>query len=232
MTDRSTGWAGILCVVAVAVALFLPGPSLPSAADSGKAIAAFIDVHKFAWMLGAWLTFPEMVFFLWFAVGLRNVLIRHGAGGGGLPIYMLGGAIATIAAGLIATTLQVVLGIVPSQELGLRETKTLYVGWLVSGVPVLFMPLAMMQFAATLAMQRYALAPAWLTGIGYAGAAVSAIATVTTFYAVGVMALSGPIGYVAFSIFALWVVLVGLRLMRSRRSALFEKTPAYRVSRS
>ena len=218
MSDRSAGWAGILCVIAVAIALFLPGPALPSAADSGTAIATFIADHNFAWMLGAWLTFPEMVFFLWFAVALRNVLIRNGAGGGGLPLYMLGGAIATIAAGLIATTLQVVLGIVPSQELGVIQTKTLYVGWLVSGVPVLFMPLAMMQFAATLGMQKYALAPSWLTGIGYAGAAVSAIATVTTFYAAGVMALNGPVGYLAFFIFALWVVLVSLRLISRHRS--------------
>jgi hypothetical protein len=210
-------------VIAVAIALFLPGPALPSAVDSGQTIAAFIGVHWFGWMFGAWLTFPELVFFLWLTVGLRNVLIRHGAGGGGLPLYMLGGAFGAIAAGLIATTLQVVLGIVPSQELGTVETKILYVAWLVSGVPVLFMPLSVMQFAATCAMRRHALAPAWLAAIGYAGAAASAIATVTAFYSSGIMALNGPIGYLAFFIFALWVVLISLGLINAsvpRRSVL------------
>lgn len=200
-------------MAAVAIALFLPGPSLPSAADSGVKISAFISAHYVAWMLGAWLTFAELVFFLWFTVGLRNWLDRRGIGENGLPLLMLAGAVAAVAAGLIATTLQVVLGIVPAPQLG-GQTKVLYVGWLVSGVPVLFMPLALMQFAATRAMQRVAGVPAWLTGVGYAGAAVSAIATLTTFYASGPLALSGPAGYVAFFVFAVWIVLVSLRLIR------------------
>lgn len=174
MTQRSAGLTGIFCVIAVAVALFLPGASLPSAADSGQAVGAFINAHR-AWMVGAWLTFPEMVFFLWFAVGLRDYLRRTGDRAENLNLLMVSGALATVAGGLIATTLQIVIGIVPLHDLGVRGMRALYVGWLASGVPVVFMPLTLMLFAAARSMHVHRSAPGWLVGTGYTAAAASVI---------------------------------------------------------
>jgi hypothetical protein len=215
LSERSAGWAGIFCVIAVAIALFLPGPSLPSAADSGQAVGAFIDAHRAAWMTGAWLTFPEMAFFLWFTVGLRNRLRSGGARDDGLTLYMLTGALGTVAAGLVATSLQIVLGIVPLHDLGEQSTRALYVGWLASGVPVIFMPLALMLFAAAHSMRVNRSGPGWLVATGYAAAGASVLGTFTTFYSTTVMALSGPVGYIAFLLFALWVVLTSTWLIRS-----------------
>jgi hypothetical protein len=213
LIERSAGWAGIFCVIAVAIALFLPGPALPSAADQGQVVGEFIDSHRVAWMAGAWLTFPEMAFFLWFTVGLRSYLRRNGDADDSLTLYMLGGALGTVAAGLVATTLQIVLGIVPIHDLTLPGTRALYVGWLASGVPVLFMPLALMLFAAAYGMHRCRSTPGWLAGLGYVTAAASVLATFTTFYSAGALALSGPIGYLAFFLFALWIVLTSVRLI-------------------
>lgn len=216
MTERSAGWAGIFSLIAVAIALFLPGGSLPSAADSGQAVGAFIDAHHAAWMIGAWLTFPEMVFFLWFAIGLRSYLRRGGDRVESLNLLMLSGALATVAGGLIATTLQIVIGIVPAHDLGVQGVRALYVGWLASGVPVVFMPLALMLFAAARSMHVHRSAPGWLVGIGYVAAAGSVLGSFTTFFSTGIIALNGPVGYLAFFLFALWVVLTSALLVRKR----------------
>lgn len=128
---------------------------------------------------------------------------------------MLAGAAGTVAAGLIATTLQIVLGLVPGKALGDTGMAALYAAWLASGVPVLFMPLAVMQFGGVEAMRRYTPIPGWLTAVGYAGVTASVLGTVTTFYASGPFALSGPVGYVAFLLFALWVVVISFRLIAS-----------------
>jgi hypothetical protein len=215
ISPRSAGWAGVLCVAAVAIALFVPGFPLPSAADSAAAVNTYLDAHRAAWMLGAWLTFPELVFFFWFIGGLYAYL-RNGAGrSDGLLLFMLAGAVGAVAAGLIATTLQIVLGIVPFADLGPAAVKALYVAWLVSGVPVLFMPLAAMLFAAAEGLRTHPSTPLWLAGLGYAAMLCCILATLTTFFTTGALALNGPIGYITFFVFGAWTILTSIQLIGS-----------------
>ncbi len=216
ISPAAAGWSGILCIVAVAIALFAPGFPLPSAADSGVSVNAFIEAHRAAWMLGAWLTFPELVFFLWFFVGLGAYLRPVPGWSEGLELYMLAGAIGTVAAGLIATTLQIVLGIVPFGDLGPGAVRALYVGWLASGVPVLFMPLAATLFVASEGLRSHPSAPPWLAGVGYAATILCVLGTVTTFFTSGPFALNGAIGYLAFFVFAAWTLLTSIHLITSR----------------
>ena len=215
VSPRSAGWAGIFCVAAVAIALFIPGFPLPSGADSGATVSAFIDAHRAAWLLGAWLTFPEFAFFLWFIIGLRTYLLTAGDVDDGLMLYMFAGAISTVAAGLIATTLQIVLGVVPTSDLGPVGVRTLYLGWLASGVPVLFMALAVTLFGAAAGLQVHRSAPAWLAGLAYAATLLCVLGTATTFFVSGPLAMSGAVGYLAFFAFAAWTLLTGIRLLRS-----------------
>lgn len=216
ISPRSAGWAGVLCIAVVAIALFVPGFPLPSAADSGAAVNAFLDAHRAAWMLGAWLTFLELLFFLWFTAGLYTYLRQSAGRSEGLMLFMLAGAISAVAAGLIATTLQIVLGVVPFADLGPAAVRALYVAWLVSGVPVLFMPLAAMLFAAAEGLRTNRSAPRWLAGFGYAAMLCCILATVTTFFISGPLALNGPIGYIAFFVFAAWMILTSIHLIGSR----------------
>ena len=216
VSQLSAGWAGILCIAAVAVALFVPGFPLPSAADSGDAVNAFLDAHRVAWMLGAWLTFPELAFFLWFMAGLAAYLRRASSRLDGLMLYMLAGAIGTVAAGLIATTLQIVLGVIPFADLGPAAVRALYVAWLASGVPVLFMPLAATLFAAAEGLRSDTSAPVWLAGSAYATMFLCVLGTITTFFVSGPFALNGPVGYLAFFAFAIWLLLTSIHLIRSR----------------
>lgn len=216
VSPRSAGWAAILCIAVVAIALFVPGYPLPSAADSGASVSAFLDAHRSAWLLGAWLTFPELAFFLWFFIGLRAYLRKTADVDEGLMLYMLAGAISTVAAGLVATTLQIVLGVLPSAALGAVAVKTLYVGWLASGVPVLFMALAATLFPAAVALKSNPEAPASLAIFGYAATVFCVLGTVTTFFVSGPFALNGPVGYIAFFVFAVWAILTGIHLIRSR----------------
>lgn len=215
ISHRSAGWGAILCVIVVAIALFVPGFPLPSATDSGASISAFLDAHRTAWELGAWLTFPELVLFLWFIIGLQMYLRQASSRNDGLMLYMLAGAVCTVAAGLVATTLQIVLGVIPSVELGPVAVRSLYVGWLASGVPVLFMPLAATLFAAAEGLRTHPLAPRWLTGLAYVATLLCVLGTFTTFFASGAFALNGAVGYAAFFAFAIWTVLTGVHLIRS-----------------
>ena len=215
VSQLAAGWSGILCVIAVAIALFFPGLPLPSATDSGASIGAFLDAHRAAWMIGAWLTFPELVFFLWFIVGLRTYLLDASGRREGLMLYMIAGAVCTIAAGLIATTLQIVLGVIPVGELGSAAVRTLYVAWLASGVPVLFMPLAATLFAAAEGLRNHPTAPPWLSGLAYAATLLCVLGTVTAFFASGPLGLNGPVGYAAFFAFAVWTLLTSVHLIRS-----------------
>src|SRR6516162_2967070 len=212
MSERSAGWSGILCIVVVAIALFLPGYPLPSATDSGRVVGAFLDAHRGAWLLGAWLTFPETVFFSWFVLGLRKYLGRAFSTNEGLMLYMLAGAFGAVAAGLVGTTLQILLGIVPASQLGPAPIKAFYVGWLAC-VPVVFMSLAAMLFAAAHGMRRRQLMNGWLAGIGYVAALLYVLVTSTVFFSSGPMALNGPVAYIAFFAFALWTVLASLHLI-------------------
>jgi hypothetical protein len=215
VSSRSAGWAGILCVAVVTIALFAPGFPLPSAADSGTSVNAFLDAHHAAWMLGAWLTFLELLFFLWFTAGLYAYLRQSAGLSEGLMLFMLAGAISAVAAGLIATTLQIVLGLIPFADLGAAAVRALYVAWLVSGVPVLFMPLAAMLFAAAEGLRTDRLAPRWLAAFGYAAMLCCILATLTTFFISGPLGLNGPIGYIAFFVFAAWMILTSIHLIRS-----------------
>jgi hypothetical protein len=212
VSERSAGWAGIFCVVAVAIAVFVRGYPLPSAADSGNAIAAFLTAHRLAWLVGGWLTFPEAVFFLWFFSGLLSRLRRLNVANDALRWFALSGAIGTVAAGLIATSLQIVLGVLPSGELGAVTIKALYVGWLASGVPVLFMPLAIAVGAVSLSLRRLP-SVRLLEWSGYCAVALSVLGTLTTFFTSGPLALNGLVGYAAFFAFAVWTLLVSRYLI-------------------
>jgi len=218
MSERWSGWSGILCIVAVTMALFLPGFPLPSSTDSGHSVGAFLDAHRGAWLFSAWLTFPEIVLFSWFAIGLRAYLGRAFSKSEGLMLYMLAGAFGVVAGGLVSTTLQILLGIVPAAQLGPATVKAFYVGWLAC-VPVIFMSLAMMLFAASGGIRRQRLMNGWLARIGYLTALLCVLGTGSVFFGSGPMSLNGLVAYLAFFAFGLWTILVSLHLIFGKGAA-------------
>src|SRR5580692_10371334 len=72
--ERSAGWS-VLCYVAVLVIATFLNSGMPGMDVKPSDAALAFDQHRFSLLLGAWLTFPAVAFFLWFLVGLRTYLI-------------------------------------------------------------------------------------------------------------------------------------------------------------
>ncbi len=103
--ERSAGWS-VLCYVGVLVLATLLNGGMPSTHIRASDVALALDSHRSALLVGAWLTFPAMAFFLWFLVGLRSYLSRAREGRQeGLPTFALIAGVVMMACAIFAAAL-------------------------------------------------------------------------------------------------------------------------------
>ncbi len=219
--ERSAGWSGIAFIIIVIVAAFLPGTPPPP--DSPAAtVGAFIDAHHSMWMLAAWLTFPSVAFFLWWLIQLRAYLRLVPQLDDGLPTYMLAGGVVAAAIVIIIATTQVVLGMRPSTDRSPQVIAMLYDTFNAFGA-MIFIPSAVVLFAASHSGRRHKSLPAALTYLGYLATLGSAISTLSIFSTSGFMAVGGigtlVLGLLPFAIWVIWASTVLIRVPRSGGSA-------------
>ncbi len=219
--ERSAGWSGIAFIIIVIVAAFLPGAPPPPDTPAAT-VGAFIDAHHAMWMLAAWLTFPAVAFFLWWLVQLRAYLRLVPQLDDGLPTYMLAGGLVAAAIVIVTGTVQVVLGMHPSTERSPQVIAMLYDTFNAFGA-MIFIPSAVVLFAASHSGRRHQSLPAGLVYLGYLGTIGSAISTLSVFSTSGFMAIGGVgtliLGLLPFAIWVIWTSIVLTRVPRSGQAA-------------
>lgn len=214
--ERSAGWAGIAFIVITIAAAFLPG--VPPAPDTPPAVVgAWLDAHHTMWMLGAWLIFPAVAFFLWWLVQLRAYLRLAPQTDDGLPTYMLAAGVAAAAIVTIIATVQIVLGMRPAAERSPQTIAVLFDTFNAFGA-MIFIPTAVMVFAGSHSGRRHGSLPNALAYFGYLATLGAAISTASVFFTSGFMAIGG-VGTVVLGLLPLsiWVVWTSIALIRVPR---------------
>ena len=218
--ERSAGWSGIAFIVLVLVAAFLPGPP-PTPDTPASTVGAWLDAHHAMWMLGAWLAFPSVAFFLWWLVQLRAYLRLVPQVDDGLPTYMLSGGIVAAAVVVLIATVQIVMGLRPSAALGPQVIQALF-DLFNAGGAMIFIPTTIVVFAASHSGRRHASLPAALVYFGYVTAIGAAISTLSIFTTTGFLAIGGLgtiiIGLLPFAIWVIWTSAVLIRTPRAGES--------------
>jgi hypothetical protein len=221
--ERSAGWSGIAFILIVLVSSFLPG--VPPTPDTAPAtVGAWLDAHHTMWMLGAWLSFPAVAFFLWWLVQLRAFLRLVPQIDDGLPTYMLGAGIVASALVILISLTQIVLGMRPSAERSPQAIGVLFDTFNAGGA-MIFIPSTIMVFAASHSGRRHGSLPVPLCYLGYLSAIGCAISTLTVFSTTGFMAIGGA-GTIILGLlpFAIWVIWTSAVLIRAPRSGVAPST--------
>jgi hypothetical protein len=210
--ERSAGWSGLAFLVCLVLSIVVPGAALPDIAGSPAAIAAFLSSHHQGLLISAWLGFPTMAFFLWFAVGVRAHLAHAAGVADGLPLYAITAAIIMPAIALVSSCVLTVLLLtsIPIDDLpgwwGLYMLLSVPLG----AASVVFV------FAAAHSMRRHSSASSALAFYGYLTALGNAASTFSIFSASGPMSLAGWVTLIlGVGLFAIWVIATSVWLIRS-----------------
>ncbi|HZO93674.1 MAG TPA: hypothetical protein VFB22_07870 [Candidatus Baltobacteraceae bacterium] len=214
--ERSAGYAGILFVIVVLLAVLLPGMPPPSEATPAD-IGAYMSAHRSMWLFANWLAFPGVVLFLWFAVQLRAYLRLAPQIDDGLPTYAFAAAVTTVAVELAWSALAMTVAFHPAAVLGDNVVRMLYDAYNLVGA-MFTAPLVAMMFAVSHSGRRHGSLPAGLVWWGYLSALLMAVSTLSVFFTTGFLALAGlgalVIGVVPFAIWTIWVSVVLIRAPR------------------
>ncbi len=210
--QRSAGWSAIAFAVVTTVGVAAGGIQ-PSLAAPGTAIDNYFVAHRAGLLFAAWLQVPAIAFWLWFVVGLRGYL-RDAAkdANDGLATYMLLGG--TMFAVVLLIDLGFSLAMVyPPIALTPMAMKALYLPSQIFGLYA-FIPGMIFAFATAHSMRRHRSGPPAVVLLGYAVAAVLACGTLTIFGRPGFFAVGGMLDMTAALLVLIWVLLLGLVLIR------------------
>ena len=213
--ERSAGWS-VLCYVAVLiVATFVTSPLAPPTNDPAR-LMLLLEGHRSTLLLGAWLTFPALAFFLWFLVGFQGYL-RGGTGRQeGLATLALIAGVVMATLQLIAAALESLVAYVPPDVFQAGGFAGIYAAFLFVQVGLGYVPASIFFFAAGHSMRRHHSAPTWLAWLGYLAAVGSAIATLSIFYTDPIMSpnAAGP-GALGALPAAIFLIATGVVLVRT-----------------
>jgi Domain of unknown function (DUF4386) len=217
--ERSAGWS-VLCYVALLIVATMLTWGMPSVEMKSSDAALALDAHKFTLLLGAWLTFPAIAFFLWFLVGLRSYLSYAPGRQEGLPTFAMIAGIVMVASSLWAAMLQTAAVYVPPETFQDNALSGIYDAFVFVQNGLGYAPVAVFLFAAAHSMRRHDSAPPWLATLGYIAAFGAAIATLSIFIPYGPMAPGGPApGVLGALPAAIWLIATGFVLIQSKRGS-------------
>jgi hypothetical protein len=224
--ERSAGWS-VLCYVALLMIASWLTRSLPTPLTMRPlATALWIDAHRPALLLSAWLTFPAAAFFLWFLVGLRSYLSHAPGRQEGLPTFALVAGVVMIASSLWAAALLTAAVYPAPEDFKARGLAGIYDAFTFMQSGLGYAPVAIFLFAAAHSMRRHARAPAWLAWFGYLAALGAAISTCSIFSSDLLMA-PGQLGQAFFGEIpaGIWLIATGLVLiLQSNRGSAVSST--------
>jgi hypothetical protein len=227
--ERSAGWS-VLCYVAVLVIASWLTNGMPAPLTMGPLpTALWIDSHRFALLLNAWLTFPAAMFFLWFLVGLRGYLSNAPGRQEGLPTFAMIAGVVMIASAIWTAALLSAAAFPSPDVFKARGLAGIYDAFTFMQSGLGFAPVSIFLLAAAHSMRRHPRAPVWLAWLGYLAALGAAIATLSIFFTDNVFMAPGGPGPGLFGAIpaAVWLVATGLILIfQNRRGSPVESTSA------
>src|SRR5580704_18649218 len=226
--ERSAGWS-VLCYVAVLVIATFLNSGMPGMDVKPSDAALAFDQHRFSLLLGAWLTFPAVAFFLWFLVGLRTYLIAAPGRQEGLPTFALIAGVVMAASSLWAACLEIAAVYLPPDSFTANGLAGVFDAFVFVQGGLGYAPVAIFLFAAAHSMRRHDSAPPWLAWLGYLAALGEAIATLSVFItSTDAFMAPGQPGPGLFGAIpaAIWRVCTGVVLIQSKRGAALSSTSA------
>ena len=194
--ERLAPLAGPLFTVLFAIAFFVSGETPDVDASGEKVISHYDDEGKYYFALIALLIASAM--FLFFAGALRRALAVRTADW--LPTVLFGGAVVyTVGLAMFANSTIALLDAADlgdpqvAQALNITDNDNFFPA--ITGVAVVLLAAAWSILAA-----RPRPIPAWLGWVALV---------------LGVVAFAGPLGFISFLAFPIWVLLVGIVMYRS-----------------
>jgi hypothetical protein len=202
--QRSTAWVapatGIVFIALVIVAIILVGEGQDATEKSAEEIAAFYQDNEDEQSIGAFVVGLASVFFLFFAGHLRRLLRDAEGPGGMLSAVSFAGAIVFVTGAAVVATINLALADLADDidPVALQAingiTWDYYIPFVVGMTPFLF--------AAGLCAVRTGALPKWLGWI----AIVLGVASYT------------PVGFFAFLLGLVWILVVSVMLTVRARS--------------
>lgn len=199
---------GIVGAVLLSVGLLVLGANAPNANANAATVVSFYKAHDARNKAAAIAVIIAAALLVLFAAQLRELLQRSESGVAVLPLAAFGGALLVSAGLLFAATTHLALDnaanhgqAISAQTLNVLDNYSLY---------ATFGGYAVLLFAAGVTTVRRPALPRWL---GWA-AIVS-----------GVLALAGGIGFIGSALGLVWILVVGILMLRKDLVAEGAQTP-------
>ena len=206
--ERYGAAAGLVFVILVLIASFLPGESPPAIDDSAREIAKYFHGHSGAIQAGAFLSGLAGIAFLWFLGSLWSRLRR--------PEETR--RLATIAAGGGVVTLGLVLvGFAMNAAIALRLTSLGLLGarffYTLSTVVIAMasFSLAVLVIATSVAAIRAKVFPVWL---GWLGVVLGVLWVVAGLGVATDNSVIFTLGFIAFLLWVIWILVISFFLFQ------------------
>src|SRR6266508_1632494 len=195
--ERYGAAAGLVFVILVLIASFLPGESPPAIDDSAREIAKYFHGHSGAIQAGAFLSGLAGIAFLWFLGSLWS-RIRRPEETRRLATIAAGGGVVTLGLALVSFAINSTTAL-RFRELGPLGARFF---WTLSNIVIgmASFSIAVLVIATSIAAIRTKVFPVWL---GWAGVVLSLAWVVA---GIGVASDSGGLFTFGFIVFLLWVI--------------------------
>jgi hypothetical protein len=196
------------------VASLIVGGDAPKVSDSTQDLISYYDGHR-GKVLASFLLFGlGIVFLLWFAATLANLLRESGEGRVGSTVIAMATAFATLQLALTAVAAVLAYSVAGGTDTGVL--KALFdLQWVLDIFSSL--PLAAFVLATSLGLLRTHAVPSWL---GWAGAAVAVLVLVraTNWASDGFWSPTGGYFFVVVPVALLWILVTSIVLVRNTPS--------------
>jgi hypothetical protein len=218
---RLSAWSGVIFAVLIVAASFVSGETPPRVTDDFSEVAEFFADNHDQLLFGNFVISLAGIFYVLFFVGLYQRL-RPVERSSEEP-WALVGLLGAIFLGVGA-----IVGQTASSVAILRAEEGTDISAVFNDLAISGYALGGIAFALTLsgfgfALQRAAIAPPWLRYLGYAGSVLGIVGAASAGSTSEVLATTLLI---AFLVFALWVLILGVWLDRTDRTPAVVAPPA------
>lgn len=212
--ERYGAAAGVVFVILVLIASFLPGESPPSIDDGAVTIAKYFHGHSGAIQAGAFLAGLSSIALLWFLGSLWSRL-RRPDDTRRLATIAAGGGVVTIALVLIGFSMNATIAL-RLTSLGLLGARFFYT---LSSVVIAMasFSIAVLVIATSVAAIRAKVFPFWL---GWVGGALGVLWVIA---GLGVATDNSGIfsvGFIAFVLWLVWILVISFFLFQPQEQAV------------
>lgn len=210
--EKIAAATGIVAIVLYGVIQVLVG-NPPAGDATGGEILEWATDKRDAILQGAYLAGLATVLLIWWVGSLRSYLRSAEGGTGRLSAVVFGAGIVMLALSAITAALSAVMVVRLPGAGDAAMTQMLFDGMNALYATAWF-PLAAAVGAAAVITMRSRAFPMWFGLAGYAAMIVFLLAGLGLTTATGVFAANGGVGYLAYAVSALWVVVASVLMIQ------------------